>query len=116
MPRTVKVTLNGTDWNMPVSFAVSKEIAEQIGDPLKLAIESHRTGTVPFSSGQVVKTISIGVRAAGCGLSEDAIGEAIFEVGLVEYLQVASEYIGAMVSGGPEKTVAAGGKKKTQAG
>lgn len=113
MPRTVTVELNGTAWNMPASYAASREVAEKVADPLSMAVKSYQTGSMDLDTEQVVDIVAIGVRLAGCSLGRDAIGEAIIEGGLVNYLSVVGEYIGAMVSGGPEKQAAAGKKKPT---
>lgn len=113
MPRTVTVELNGTAWNMPASYAASREVAEKVADPLAMAVDSYKTGTMNLTTEQVIDIIAIGVRLSGCSLGRDAIGEAIIEGGLVNYLSTVGEYVGAMVSGSPEKQSAAGKKKPT---
>jgi hypothetical protein len=111
MAKTVSVTLNGTTWAMPASYAASREIAAAVGDPLQLAISAHQKGAVDFTVDQVVDVIAIGVRLAGCSLPRDKIGEAIFEDGLINFVGLAGEYIGTLVSGGPEKAIPVGKKK-----
>jgi hypothetical protein len=56
--------------------------------------------------------IYIGCKHAGCNLTKDEIGEYIFESdGPAGYLNVVGQYIGALVLGGPQRSVA-GAKKK----
>ena len=111
MAKTVACNLNGTTWQMPASYKASRDVAAKVGDPLQMAIEAHKTGNINLGMEQVIDLIHIGVRHAGCSLERDAVGEAIMDGGLVNYVQVAGEYIGAMVAGGPEKAVPADAKK-----
>ena len=111
MAKTVECTINGTTWHMPASYRASRDVAAKVGDPLQMAIDAHKTGNINLGMEQVIDLIAIGVRHAGCGLDRDSIGEAIMDGGLVNYVQVAGEYIGAMVAGGPEKAIKSDAKK-----
>lgn len=115
MSRTVHVKVGGVDYHMPVSYAVSKEIADRVGDPLQMALETRRTGSVNFTIDQIVTIIEIGIRHSGFNKGEDALGDEMMEDGLAAFIGVAAEYIGALIGGGPEKqppAVAVSAKKK----
>lgn len=100
MAKTVEAVINGTAYHMPASFKASKEIAEKVGDPLKLAMSANENGgIVPMSISDVVNIIAIGVKHAGCGLPVDAIGEAIVSKGVMTYLPVVGDYLLAICTG-----------------
>lgn len=115
MARTVAVKINGSEWRMPVSYRASKEIAERVGDPLTMAMNA-RNGEIQWTSEDIVRVIYIGCSQAGCSLTQDQIGEAMFDHGLQNYLGPMAEYIGALVQGGPERPVATSGKKRKPTG
>lgn len=111
MARTVTVKIGATEWHMPASYKASREIAEAVGDPLKLALAAE-SGTIELSTEDIVNLIYIGCKHAGCSLSKDQIGESIFEErGPADYIKEVGQYLGALVSGGPERPVS-GAKKK----
>lgn len=100
MAKTVEVLINGTAYRMPASYKAAKEIAEKVGDPLKLALAAHRSGgVVPMGIDDVVNIVAIGVRHAGCNLPTETIGEFVVEGGVTNYLEVVGNYILAIVSG-----------------
>lgn len=115
MPRTVEVKVNGTAFHMPVSFKASKEIAERVGDPLKLAVAANQNrGAVSMSIDDVVNIIAIGCKHAGCSLPTDEIGEHIVEAGVTGYLPIVGDYLLAMCTGSSEvKTPAKKGARKS---
>src|SRR5690606_1893717 len=111
MAKTVEAVINGTAYHMPASFKASKEIAEKVGDPLKLAMSANENGgIVPMSISDVVNIIAIGVKHAGCGLPVDAIGEAIGSKGVMTYLPVVGDYLLAICTGSSDG--GSGGKKE----
>jgi hypothetical protein len=113
MAKTVEAVINGTAYHMPASFKASKEIAEKVGDPLKLAMSaSQNGGAVPMSINDVVSIIAIGVKHAGCGLSFDAIGEAVVSKGVMTYLPVIGDYLLAICTGSSD--VGGDGGKKAE--
>jgi hypothetical protein len=100
MARTVEVTIGGTVYRMPASYKAAREIAQKVGDPLKLAVAAYRQGgAVSMSVDDVVNVIAIGAGLAGCSLTVEAVGDAIVEAGVMEYLPVVGDYILAIVSG-----------------
>lgn len=113
MAKTVEAVINGTAYHMPASYKASKEIAEKVGDPLKIAMQAHQNKMTGASSASmsvddVVNIIAIGCKNAGCSLSVDAIGEAIVEAGVVSYLAIVGDYLlsicaGASGGAGPAK-------------
>lgn len=112
MAKTVEAVINGTAYHMPASFKASKEIAEKVGDPLKLAMSATANGgIIPMSISDVVNIIAIGVKHAGCGLPVDAIGEAIVSKGVMTYLPVVGDYLLAICTGS-SGTGGDGGKKE----
>lgn len=103
MARTVAVKINGTEYHMPAGWKASRDVAQEVGDPLVLSMKAYTTGELELTTEDVVSIIHIGCRHAGCGLDRDAIGEAIFEEGLLQYLEVCGNYLGAFVQGGPTR-------------
>lgn len=100
MSRTVEAVINGTAYHMPVSYKASKEIAERVGDPLKLAMSAHlNRGAVSMSVDDVVNIIAIGCKHAGCSLPVDDIGEAMIAAGLQQYLPIVGDYLLAICTG-----------------
>lgn len=111
MSRTVTVKIGQSEWHMPASYKASREIAQAVDDPLKMALKAER-GELEFSTDMVVSMVYIGCKHAGCSLSKDEIGEAIFDEGPAAYLDAIGEYIASLVMGGPERPIAGTGKKK----
>lgn len=118
MAKTVEAVINGTAYHMPASYKASKEIAEKVGDPLKLAMSAHHdkvhgTNTASMSIDDIVNIIAIGCKHAGCSLAADAIGDAIVDAGVMNYLKVVGDYLLAIctgASGGAGATKKARGK------
>ena len=111
MPKTVSYTLSGVEYAMPASYKVAREIGQRVGDPLAMAIKAEQ-GEIPWTLEGTVDIIHIGVKAAGCSLSRDDVGDAVFDGGVTDALQAAAELISGIVAGGPDKPVKAGGGKK----
>lgn len=114
MAKTVEAVINGTAYQMPASYKASREIAQAVGDPLKLAMAAHQAKLLGTNDGalsvdDVVNIIAIGVKHAGCSLPTDAIGEAIVEAGVMNYLKVVGDYLLAICTGA---TGGAGSTKK----
>lgn len=107
--RTVEVSLAGVVYSMPVNFAASMQISEQVADPFKLAI--GLANGVMLTAPQVVQVITVGVRCAGCQLERDQIGDQIVDAGMQDFLTIAAKYIVSLVSGSPA-VPATGTKKK----
>lgn len=115
MARTLPLKLNGTTYNMPVTYKASKEIAEKVGDPLRMAVEAN-AGKLQWNQEQIITILHIGATNAGCSLDRDQVGEYVVEHGLVQSSIIAAEYIGLMVGGGPERPVTGGASKKPSRG
>ena len=112
MAKTVEMTLSGVAYEMPASYKVAKEIGQRVGDPLKMAIEAER-GEIPWTFESVVDIVHIGVKAAGCSLSRDEVGDALMELGIPVALEAAANLIGHIVAGGPAKPIKGGSGKKS---
>jgi hypothetical protein len=99
--RTVPVTLLGQTYDMPASFAASREIAQKVVDPLQLSRDAAGSLTVE----QVVHIIAIGVKFATDGQTRhklEDIGEHIVQEGVIKYLKVAVDYVIAFLGDGSE--------------
>jgi hypothetical protein len=96
---TVDVSLGGQVYSMPASFAAMEQIAEKVGDPFRLAL-AMKSGHM-LTAIQTIDAIAIGVRLAGCKLERAEIGQEIVSKGAQEFLKTASNYVIAVVSGGP---------------
>lgn len=110
MPRTVTVNLGGAEFHMPATYKASKEIAEIVGDPIKMAMDSA-SGRLEWTQEDVVSIVYIGAKHAGCPLTRDAVGESVVEQGVANVAQVCGEYIASIVAGKPQRPVE-GAKKK----
>lgn len=110
MPRTVTVKLGGAEFHMPATYRASREIAEVVGDPIRMAMDSA-AGKLEWTQEDVVSILYIGAKNAGCMLDRDTIGEAVIDMGLADGGKLAGDYIFAIMSGAPEKPVDAGKKK-----
>jgi hypothetical protein len=115
MARTIPFQVNGTAYNMPATYKASKEIADKVGDPLRMAIDSA-AGKLAWTQEDVINVLHIGVSHAGCSLPRDEVAEYIIEQGLVHSGNVAANYIAAMVEGGPERPIKGPEAKKLRAG
>lgn len=100
--RYVEVVVGGQSWRMPVNYRAAMQIARTVGDPLQMVQKAAR-GQLAWSMSDVVSVIEAGLAAAGCALTKDQIGEAIVSGGVNSYLTPASEYVCALVEGGPER-------------
>ena len=112
MARTVSVEINGTSYNMPASYAASRRVAEEVGDPLQMAMSDGQNSPDKWTSEDVISIIHIGVSEAGCGLPRDKVAEAIFEKGVIAYMSIAAGYVTSMISG--ESDGAGSGQKKAK--
>lgn len=115
MARTVPFQVNGTEYNMPATYKASKEIAEKVGDPIRMAVDSA-AGKLSWSQEDVISLIHIGVSHAGCSLPRDEVAEYVLQQGLLQSMKVAADYIAAVVDGGPERPIIGGASKKSQRG
>lgn len=104
MPRTVKVKLNGATFEMPATYRASREIAEQVGDPIRMAMDSA-AGKLAWTQENVIDILFIGVKNAGCTLERDVVAEHIVDMGLADAGKVAGDYVFALITGEPERPV-----------
>lgn len=100
--RYTEVTLGDTTWKMPVTYAVSRKISQEVRDPLKAALDISR-GTFAWSTEEVISIVHIGVQAAGSKAPRSEVAELIFEAGALKYIGVVADYIKALISGDPDK-------------
>ena len=115
--KTVSITLEGEDWAIPVSYRVAADLCDAGIDPLRMAMAAQSTGTLPITFEQLITVIYIGTKRAGCKLTKDDIGEAIVaEIGMVAALEVASQILTLIVTGGPNAEESNVSGKKQNAG
>lgn len=100
---------------MPASYRASRDIAESVGDPLQMAVAAEK-GEMELSIEDVVNVIYVGCKHAGCSLTKEQVGDAMFDAGIATYIETVGQYIGLMVMGGPERPVRATAKKKRRTG
>lgn len=112
MPRTVTVKLGTSEFHMPATYAASKEIAEVVGDPIRMAMDSA-TGKLDWTQEDVISIAYIGAKYAGCKFTRDQVGEHVVEAGVAKVASVCGEYIASIVAGGPQRKVE-GAEKKGQ--
>jgi 2-methylisocitrate lyase-like PEP mutase family enzyme len=115
MARTFPFQVNGTAYNMPTNYKASREIADKVGDPLRMAMDSA-AGKLAWTQEDVISIIHIGVSNAGCSLERDQVAEHVIEQGLLQSYKAAADYISALVAGGPERPVTGGASKKSRPG
>ena len=108
--KSVGVTVAGSAYEMPISFAAIEQINERVGDPFALA--SQMTKGQLLSLVQTVDVIALGARLGGCKLERAEIGQAIVEAGAQTYLGIATSYLLALMSGQPAAPVTERSKKK----
>lgn len=102
MTRTVECEVNGTVWQMPVTFAVASEIDDKVSDPFKLLLRLGDRDN-PITIRECARVIAIGCRHAGCGLGEKDIGQWVVEEGFTKVLNtVLALYLNSLVSGPPK--------------
>ncbi len=112
MSRTVTVTFGDSEYHMPATYKASKEIAEVVGDPIRMAVDSA-AGKLEWTQEDVISIVYIGAKHAGCSLTRDAVGEFVVEQGVANVASVAGDYISSIVAGSPQKPVE-GARKKAQ--
>ena len=100
----IDVELNGTNWRMPISFAVSKQIAREVADPLQMTMKIA-VKLWQWEIAHVVNVIFAGVSAAGCQFTRDQVGEAIMRGGVVNYIETAGQYVASLVNGKPARAL-----------
>lgn len=106
--RAVRVELAGMSYDMPVNFLAMQRLVDSVGCPVDMAVKA-KGGAVSWNSVQVAKIIHVGVTSAGSTGTLEQIGSAMLEGhGLLHWLGVAAEYIGAFVAVGPEVPTAPG--------
>jgi hypothetical protein len=109
--RTVTLELAGETLEMPVSFAAGSALSKAGIDPLQLALKHDIRASM--TSAAVIRVLYIGAEAAGSKLTLEEVGSAVYEVGAIEFLPVAIDYLTAFCAAAPEHPVKAGPKART---
>ncbi len=97
----VAVRFGADEYQLKSTWESSQELAEKVGDPLQLAF-SIKNGVQVFTSEKMVRTIWIGLKAAGEKLSYSEVGSLCHKYGLVDYMVVAGDYVIDTVTQGTE--------------
>lgn len=111
--RTMTITLGGKEYTLAANFKAALEIAETVGDPLRIAREAVVESTflaanIPydpkfeFTIKNLPQIIYIGAKhVKGQEVSLAAIQEAVFEEGFIPVRVMASKYLAKLVANGP---------------
>lgn len=102
--RFVDLELGGNTWRLPATYAVSKQISETVGDPLKMAVAAGH-GQLPWTLENAIDILHVGLKAAGCKLTRQQVGEAIHDAGPIPYMKDVARYVAALVEGSPERAL-----------
>ncbi len=97
----VSVRFGADEYQLKTTWESSIELAEKVGDPLQMAF-SIKNGVQVFNTDKMVRTIWIGLKAAGEKLSFTEVGTLCHEYGLVDYMVVAGDYVIDTVTQGTE--------------
>lgn len=105
-----EVTFGEKTYELSLSWKTSKEFCEKIGDPLLLAIEASKGNNV-FTTDKVISAIYIGLKNAGEDMSRNEVAEMCHKHGIINYFNVATEYLIAIVTGESDTVEEDPGKK-----
>lgn len=107
--RSVTVEIDGQSIDMPVSYAAGTALAKAGFDPLAMAIKASN-GESSLDSLGVIEILYLGVKHAGEKLTREQVGNAVYEGGVGAFAGVATGYLAAFVTAGPEHPVKAPGE------
>lgn len=112
MAQTIDFVAGGNTYKMRASLEASRALAKLGIDPLLVTLHTGEHGSPGLTGEQVIDVIYTGIRHGGGDIDRDAVGQLVYEKGLVYALRDAANYIGAMVTGTPEKPIEGDGPKK----
>src|SRR5690625_803527 len=97
--RDVTIKLGGEEYTLVPSFKALADISARVGDPMHIILRSQTMGQPPAFP-QMVKIFHLGLRASGYDLSEEEVGEMLFEGGYGEHYESFGEFLGLLTNGG----------------
>lgn len=97
--RDVTIKLAGEEYTLVPSFKALADISTKVGDPTHIILRSQ-TMNQPPAFPQMVKVVYLALKASGYSLSEEDVGEAMFEGGYGEFYEPFGEFLGLLTSGG----------------
>lgn len=97
--RDVTIKLGGEEYTLVPSFKALADISAKVGDPTHIILRSQTMGQPP-SFTQMLKVLHLGLKASGYSLTEEEVGEMLFEGGYAEYYEPFGEFLGLLTNGG----------------
>lgn len=97
--RDVTLKLGGEEYTLTPSFRALADISAKVGDPTHIILRSQTMGQPP-SFTQMLKVLHLGLKASGYSLTEEEVGELLFEGGYAEYYEPFGEFLGLLTNGG----------------
>lgn len=97
--RDVTIKLGGEEYTLVPSFKALADISAKVGDPTHIILRSQTMGQPP-SFTQMLKVLHLGLKASGYGLTEEELGEMLFEGGYGEFYEPFGEFLGLLTNGG----------------
>ena len=97
--RDVTIKLGGEEYTLTPSFRALADISAKVGDPTHIILRSQTMGQPP-SFTQMLKVLHLGLKASGYSLTEEEVGELLFEGGYAEYYEPFGEFLGLLTNGG----------------
>lgn len=112
--RHVALKICGEDLELPVSFEAGQKLEAAGYDPLRTALRSKRiaAGEYPLTAQGVITVLHIGAKCAKSKLTREAIGQAVFDDGVMVFLPNAVDYLAAFVTAEPEHPLPEGSDEK----
>jgi len=95
----VTIKLGGEEYTLVPSFKALADISAKVGDPTHIILRSQTMGQPP-SFTQMLKVLHLGLKASGYSLTEEEVGELLFEGGYAEYYEPFGEFLGLLTNGG----------------
>lgn len=99
------------EYQLACTWGASQEIAERVCDPLHLAVKLSSNEDF-WDCEKVVATLWVGLKHSGEEFTISDVGDMCMKYGIVNFLQVVTDYIFDMVSPG-EKAAEVEHQKKT---
>ena len=120
MSRTFPLSIDDNHvYELPINYAVSRDIATRVVDPLQISFETQQRGYFPITNDQMIEIFHIGLWHAKVELQRDHLAELLFDAGMVNFAESCAIYLSLMVSGNrvnaqqlQDKGGKKGGKKK----
>lgn len=97
--RDVTLRLGGEEYVLKPTFQALADISARVGDPMGMIMRAQTLGQPPAFP-QMIKVFHLGLKASGYRLTEEELGEMLFEEGYSEFYEQFGEYLGLLTNGG----------------